>query len=142
MKEALEGQQWRSISCSRTLANLGKKTPYIAPQKTNRYRYFGHPGAARSSPEQPGAEPRVAPACTPERLPGHCLARSSPEQLRISLRICKTAKPLIRKTRYLLHPKSVFSKLGLFEKLIKSNTTLCRETPRNVKRKNTKFREV
>jgi hypothetical protein len=95
-----------------------------------------------SSLEQPGAEPGVAPAYTPERVPGHCSARSSPEQLRISLRICKTAKPLIRKTRYLLHPKSVFRKLGVFEKLRKSTTTLCRETPRKFKRKNTKCGEV
>jgi hypothetical protein len=127
---------------SRTLANLGKKTPYIAPHKSNRYRFFGHPRAAQSNPEKPGAEPGVALACTPERVPGHCSARSSPEQLRISLRICKTAKSLIRKLRYLLHPKSVFSKLGLFEKLIKSTKTLCRETPRNIKRKNTKCGEV
>jgi hypothetical protein len=31
---------------------MRKKTPYIAPQKSNHYRFFGHPGAARSSPEQ------------------------------------------------------------------------------------------
>jgi hypothetical protein len=51
-EEISQGQQWRCISSSRTLANLGKKTPYIAPQKTNRYRFFGHPEAAQSSPEQ------------------------------------------------------------------------------------------
>jgi hypothetical protein len=34
-----------------------------------------------------------------------------------------------------LHPNSVFSKLGLFEKIRKSTTTLYRETKRNVKRK-------
>jgi hypothetical protein len=66
----------------------------------------------------------------------------SPEQLQISLRICKTAKTLIRKTRYLLHPNSVFSKLGLFEKQRKSTKTLCRETPRIANRENTKCEEV
>jgi hypothetical protein len=29
-EEALEDQQWRSISSSRTLKHLGKKTPFIA----------------------------------------------------------------------------------------------------------------
>jgi hypothetical protein len=62
----------------------------------------------------------------------------SPEQLWI----CKTAKIVIRKMRYLLHPNSVFSKLGIFEKLRKSTTTLYRETPRIVKRENKKCGEV
>jgi hypothetical protein len=66
----------------------------------------------------------------------------SPEQSSEQLRICKTAKTLIQKTQYLLHPNSIFSKLRLFEKLRKSTTTLCRETSRIVKRENNKCGEV
>jgi hypothetical protein len=44
--------------------------------------------------------------------------------------------------RYLLHSNSIFSKLGLFEKLRKSTKTLCIETPIIIKRENTKCGEV
>jgi hypothetical protein len=104
---------------------LGKKPPFIG-QKTVRYRVFGALWSGARSSSRLYSGQSIASLLSPEQ---------SPEQLWISLRICKIAKTLIRKTQHLLHQNSIFRKLGLFKKLKKITTTLCRETPRIVKSK-------
>jgi hypothetical protein len=110
---------------------LAKKAPFMG-QENSPLQSFG---AVRSRARS-GSELYLVPSTTSLLSP-----EQSPEKLWISLQICKTAKTLIRKMQYLLHPNSVFSKLGLLENLRKSTTTLCRETPRSVKREKTKFGE-
>jgi hypothetical protein len=108
---------------------LGKKPPFIGQENCPLQSFWGTP---EQSPKwlwtilqseyiattQPGAEPRVT------------LDLENSKNTHTENVISFASE---------LH---LFSKLGLFEKLRKSTINLCRETPRNVKSKNTKCGEV